>query len=59
MRNWLEIQFWRVGKWLLRKGYGYCDERDGGKFGEASRCGACNASDIQDWIDDHISLIKS
>ena len=58
MLNWLEIQFWRFAKWLLKRGYGYCNERDGGKFLEKGRCGACDASDVQDWIDKHIDLLK-
>lgn len=58
MKDWLEIQFWKFAKHLLKTGYGYCDERDGAKFGDQGRCGACNASDVQDWIDHHIDLLK-
>lgn len=58
MRDGLEIQFWKSAKWLLRHGYGYCEERDGGKFMEQGRCVGCDASDVQDWIDSHIDLLR-
>lgn len=57
--KYLEIQFWKLAKYIIKKGYGYCSERDGGVFMSSGRCDCCNASDVQDWIDDHISLIKS
>lgn len=56
--NFLERQFWKLAKYILRKGYGYCTDRDGKPFLHKERCGACNASDVQDWIDTHIELIK-
>lgn len=60
IKDWLEIQFWRMAKLILKKGYGYCDERDypTGHFMDKGRCEACDASDVQDWIDEHIRLIK-
>ena len=59
MKDWIEIQFWKVVKWLLKSGYGYCKERTSTPFGTKGRCGSCNASDFQDFIDQHISLIKN
>lgn len=56
--RYLEIQLFRFIKWLIHKGYGYCEERDGGVFLVKPRCAACNASDVCDWIDGHISLLK-
>ena len=60
--NWLidslEIIFWKVAKRIILKGYGYCEERDGGVFMKNGRCGACDASDVCDFIDNHISLIE-
>lgn len=58
MKDWLEIQFWKVAKHLLKKGYGYCDERDGEKFMSDGRCGACDSSDVYDWVDAHIRLLS-
>ena len=52
------ILFWKFVKNLIRKGYGYCGERDGGIFMKDGRCVACDASDVQDWIDKHIELVK-
>ena len=51
MKDKLEILFWRFAKYLLFKGYGYCDEREEG-------CGCCAASEVQDWIDCHIELLR-
>ncbi len=56
--NYLEIQLFRFIKYLINIGYGYCDERDGGIFMDKSRCSGCNASDVQDWIDGHIDLLR-
>lgn len=56
--NWIEIKFFKIVKYIIYKGYGYCKERDRGKFLSEHRCGACDASDIQDWIDKHINLLK-
>lgn len=56
--NKLAILFWKFTKWLIKRGYAYCEERDGGVFLSQGRCGGCNASDVQDWIDDHIDLLK-
>lgn len=58
MKDWLEIKFWQFVKWFIRRGYGYCVERDGAEFLAQGRCAGCNASDVQDWIDRHIDLIK-
>ena len=58
MRDWFEIYFWKIALYLLRTGYGYCDERDEEMFMTESRCGCCDASDVQDWIKNHLKLIK-
>ena len=65
---WLEVQFWRVAKWLIRKGYGAdCDIPDFEDFPEEyktmedlleKRCASCLAKDIIKWIDRHIELLK-
>lgn len=55
--NFLEKQFWKVAKYLLKKGYGYCDERDGEAFMSEGRCPCCDASEVYDWIDLHIRLL--
>ena len=53
MLDYIEIKFWQVAKWVIRKGYGaygcdtYCKD-----------CSACEAGDVMRWIDKHISLIK-
>ena len=48
----LEIQFWKIAKWLIRKGYGADCE------GYVSDCLSCQAKKMIDWIDGHISLLK-
>ena len=58
MLDYLEIIFWKIALKILKKGYGYCWERDGGKFRGKNRCSGCDGSDVQDWISDHIDLIK-
>lgn len=58
MKNYLEIQFWKIAKLILQRGYGYCEERDGGVFMSSGRCAQCDASDVMDWIDKHIELLE-
>lgn len=67
--DWLEIQFWRIAKWIIIRGYG-CDCRsyDLDDLPEMykkpkdvfafHRCASCRAKEVVDWIDNHISLIK-
>jgi uncharacterized cysteine cluster protein YcgN (CxxCxxCC family) len=50
--KYLEIQFWRIAKWLIVHHYGkkcieYCEG-----------CGTCDAHKIIEWIDTEIWLIK-
>lgn len=59
MKTYIEVQFFRFMKWLIYRGYGYCEERDGFTFMQEGRCAGCDASDVQDFIDYHISLIKN
>ena len=60
--QWLEDQFeiiiFKIARYLLKRGYGYCEERDGEVFMKNGRCCACDASDVQDFIANHISLIE-
>lgn len=66
MRNYIEIQFWKIAKWIIRKGYGCdCTVKDYNDVGfvprglnDQGRCGSCAASEVIDWIDNHIDLIK-
>lgn len=52
MFNWLEIQYWRIAKWLIRKGYGAdCNDY-------AKECVSCRAVRVIEWIDGHIELLK-
>lgn len=57
IKNTLEVCFWKFARGLLKRGYGYCNERTTLNFREKGRCGACDASDVQDWIQEHINLI--
>lgn len=59
LKDYIEVQFFSFVKWVIYQGYGYCVERDGEAFMTKGRCAGCDASDVQDWIDEHISLIKS
>lgn len=54
----LEIIFWKFAKYIIRKGYGYCEELDGEAFMSNGRCCVCDATQVQQWIDKHIELIK-
>lgn len=58
MKDYLEIQFFKIAKYILRRGYGYCEEpRERGDGHLDSGCAACKASDVQDWIDHYIGLL--
>ncbi|HEY4528370.1 MAG TPA: hypothetical protein VJJ48_00885 [Candidatus Paceibacterota bacterium] len=60
MKDWLEIKFFQFVKRKINRDYGYCQERcEDHVFMKEGTCAACTASDVQDWIDDHINLIKS
>lgn len=56
--NYLGEKFWLFIKWLIKRKYGYCplDDRDGFPVGFKGRCAGCGASEVQDWIDDHLDL---
>lgn len=69
MKTWIEIQFWKFVKYIIRRGYGAnCPVSDLDEFKKMfkkpmdvfhpSRCGSCRAKEIIDWIDGHIELIK-
>jgi hypothetical protein len=62
MIDWLEIQFWKVAKWIIRNGYGAnCETLDVDDFngtGDFARCASCHAREIIEWIDEHIELLK-
>ena len=65
IKDYLEIQFWRVALWLLIRGYGEgCTTKDTDDFPELkdtprARCASCKAKETQDWIREHIELLKS
>lgn len=72
MKDWLEIQFWKVAKWLIIRGYGsgcetsHIDETMFDNPDElrvylksGARCGSCRAKEIIEWIDEHINLLKA
>ncbi len=67
MKEWLEIQFWEIAKWLIRRGYGAnCEMPDYIEFPEYSRalnasyrCASCQAKEVIEWIDEHLILIRS
>jgi hypothetical protein len=54
MRDYLEIKFWQFGIWLLKSGYGYCEEKD-----YEVGCICCTFSEVQRRLAEHIELIKS
>ena len=70
--NYLETLFWKLAKYIIRKGYGDgCETSDLDDFHEiwgkeklaesvndSRRCGACRAKEVMDWIDGHIELIN-
>lgn len=56
MKDYLEIKFWEVAKWLIMRGYGD-DCRNSGDFSEG--CASCRAGKALDWIEGHIDLINS
>lgn len=69
MKDKLEIQFWKIAKRLLKRGYGCnCETSDLDDFKEmykepkdvfhGGRCASCRAKEICDWIDEHIDLLK-
>lgn len=58
--KWIETQFWKFAKYLIKKSYGYepVHDRDGMPMGAQGRCAGCRASEVQDWIGDHIDIIN-
>lgn len=67
IKDRLEIQFWKLAKWLIIRGYGcYCtiSDLDEGSWYTTpkdvfrnSRCPSCRAKEICDWIDGHITSL--
>lgn len=64
----IEIYFWKIAKWLIRRGYGAdCPTTDLEDFGAKTandvfhpgRCASCRAREIIHWIDGHVDLIQS
>lgn len=51
MNETLLIYLFKFFKWLINREYGYCEDRVEG-------CFTCEASRIQDWLDDQIKNIK-
>jgi hypothetical protein len=66
MKDWLEIQFWKVGRWLIQRGYGAsCEIPDYEDFEDhprelnaQGRCGSCRAREVIEWINLHIDLLQ-
>lgn len=69
MRNYLEIQFWKIAKRIIVAGYGCsCETSDLDDFPKIykkpkdvfnpARCASCRAKEVCDWIDSHIELIR-
>ena len=63
MKDCLEIQFWKIAKWLIRRGYGAnCETRDIDDFpGEDlsnARCPGCEAKETIEWIEEHIKQLN-
>lgn len=68
--KWIEIQFWKVAKFIIKRGYGadcLTSDLDDGILGEklsseavihSGRCGSCRAKETIDWIDQHIELLE-
>jgi hypothetical protein len=67
--NRLEILFWNIAKWLIRRGWGaYCESSDIDDFPDMwvgaknaahpGRCGSCRAKEIIEWIDMNIEMLK-
>jgi len=66
MINMLEIRFWHMAKWLIRHGYGQCENLDYEEMQEIphelnnqARCGSCQATEVVRWIEGHIALLKN
>lgn len=53
--NFIEIQFWKIAKWIIHKGYGTKNTSCDGSIDE---CASCQALRVVRWIDGHIELIK-
>jgi len=52
MKDYLEIKFWKLAKWVIVRGYG------NGCPDYAESCASCEAKKVQNWIDEHLELIK-
>ena len=52
MKDYLEIKFWKLAKWIIVRGYG------NGCPDYAESCASCEAKKVQNWIDEHLELIK-
>lgn len=51
--DFIEIQFWKLAKYLIRRGYVVdCSNYD-------NHCPSCRAKEVIEWIDGHIALIKN
>ena len=63
IEEWFEIRFWKVGIWLLIKGYGdRCESTDLEDFPDLkenhkARCPTCLAWETIDFLCDHLGLL--
>lgn len=71
MTTQIEIWFWQIAIWLIKRGYGCdCPTSDLDDFPleqkmtpkeivfRSSRCPSCKAKETIDWIKEHIELLK-
>ena len=61
--DYFDIAIARLMIWRIKSGYGcYCKTKDIDDFaGEdisKSRCPSCKATEVVDWLEDHIKLIR-
>lgn len=64
--KYLEIQFWKWAKWIIKQRYGAnCESADYEEFenhprelNHQGRCAGCQAKEVCEWIDGHIDLLN-
>lgn len=57
----MQTIFWKIAKWLIRRDYGVCpdkDYKDPVPLNAQGRCASCQAGEVIEWIDEHLSLMK-
>ena len=63
--NYIEIRFWKLAQWLLKRSYGCCDVPDYVNFpdhprgvNDQGRCISCTAGEVVQWLEEHIEVLK-